>query len=209
MSSFITTRQVIFSICVVTAFIGLAQASDPDILFDYIVPPNVTKIDGNLFTYTEIRGFFDGPNLTETKSMLASMAEFPVLNGQSVSLSFLRLGPGGVSAPHTRTHATGLFFVLEGRFEVGFVDTTNKLYTQTLERGDMFIFPKGLVHYQYNADCKKPAVAVAAFGSASASTVSIPVTLFDTKIEDVVLAKSFKTNVATIRKLKAGLGNKM
>ncbi|KAI3688097.1 hypothetical protein L1987_81805 [Smallanthus sonchifolius] len=208
MTSFMV-RQVIFSICVVTAFIGLVQASDPDILFDYIVPPNVTILDGNFFTYTKIRGFLDEPNLTETRSMLASMVGFPALNGQSVSLSFLQLGPGGVSPPHTRPHATGLFFVLEGCFEVGFVDSTNKLYTQTLGTGDMFIFPKGLVHYQYNADGKKPAVAVAAFGSASGSTVLIPGTLFDTHIDDVVLAKSFRTDVATIRKLKAGLGNKI
>ncbi|XP_076896452.1 germin-like protein 9-3 [Bidens hawaiensis] len=203
------STQVIFSVFVAIAFAGLVQASDPDILFDYIVPSNVTVIDGNFFTYTKFQTFFYGPNLTETKSMLASMAEFPALNGQSVSLSLLRLGPGGVSAPHARPHATGLFFVLDGRFEVGFVDSTNKLYTQTLETGDMFIFPKGLVHYQYNADSKEPAVAVAAFGSASASTVSVPVTLFGTNIEDVVLAKSFRTDVATIRKLKAGLGSKI
>ncbi|KAL8217128.1 hypothetical protein R6Q57_023965 [Mikania cordata] len=201
-------KHVLFSMCVITTFIGLVRASDPDILFDYIVPPNVTVIDGNFFTYTKIRGFFNGQDLNQTTSMLTSMIEFPVLNGQSVSLSFLRLGPGGVSAPHTRPHATGLFYVLEGRFEVGFVDSNNKLYSQTLETGDMFIFPKGLVHYQYNVDCKKPAVAVAVFGSASASTVSIPGSLFETSIEDVVLAKSFRTDVATIRKLKAGLGNK-
>ncbi|KAK9079176.1 hypothetical protein SSX86_000846 [Deinandra increscens subsp. villosa] len=202
-------RQVMFSICVAMALAGLVRASDPDILFDYIVPPNVTVVDGNFFTYTKIQEFFEGPNLTDTKSMLASMAEFPALNGQSVSLAFLRLAPGGVSPPHTRPHATGLFFVLAGQFEVGFVDSSNKLYTQTLETGDMFIFPKGLVHYQYNADGKTPAVAVAAFGSASASTVWIPKTLFDTDIDDVVLAKSFRTDVATIRKLKAGLANKI
>ncbi|XP_076896463.1 putative germin-like protein 9-2 [Bidens hawaiensis] len=135
------STQVIFSVGVMFAFAGLVQASDPDILFDYIVPSNVTVADGNFFTYTKFQTFFDGP--------------------------------GGVSAPHARPHATGLFFVLGGRFEVGFVDSTNKLYTQTLETGDMFIFPKGLVHYQYNADRKEPAVAIAAFGSASASTVNL------------------------------------
>nr|XP_043623923.1 germin-like protein 9-3 [Erigeron canadensis] len=191
------------------AFTGLVGASDPDILFDYIVPPNVTIVDGNFFTYTKIRGFFDVQNSTDTKSMAASMVEFPALNGQSVSFSILQLAPGGVSAPHTRPHATGLFLVLAGQFEVGFVDTSNKLYTQTLETGDMFIFPKGLVHYQYNPDMKKPAVGVAGFGSASATVVSVPKTLFETNIEDEVLAKSFKTSVAIIQKLKKGLGSKV
>ncbi|KAI3523252.1 hypothetical protein L1887_01312 [Cichorium endivia] len=202
-------QRVILSIFVAMAFTGLIQASDPDILFDYIVPPNMTKVDGNFFTYTKIRGFFDKLHPTDPASMQASMAEFPALNGQSVSLSVLRLAPGGVSAPHMRTHATGLFLVLEGRFEVGFVDTTNKLYTQTLQTGDMFIFPKGLVHYQYNADMNNPAVGVAAFGSASTALVSVPATLFKPDIEDDVLAKSFKTDEATIRKLKSHLRRKL
>ncbi|XP_071729576.1 germin-like protein 9-3 [Rutidosis leptorrhynchoides] len=202
-------KQVSFSICIILAIMRLVQAGDPDILFNYIVPSNVTTVDGNFFTYTNIRGFLDGPNQTDTKSMTCSLIEFPALNGQSVSLSVLRLAPGGASPPHIRPHATGLFFVLAGQFEVGFVDTTNKLYTQTLETGDMFIFPKGLIHYQYNPDVMKPAVAVAGFGSASASTVSIPVTLFGGKIDDDILAKSFKTDVATIQKLKNGFGGKV
>ncbi|KAJ9554788.1 hypothetical protein OSB04_009402 [Centaurea solstitialis] len=197
-------KLVFFSICIATAFTGIARASDPDILFDYILPENATSVDGNFFTYTNLRELFE----EDPKSMAASMAEFPALNGQSVSVSVLRLPPGAVSAPHARPRATGLFFVLEGRVEVGFVDTTNKLYTQSLETGDMFIFPKGLVHYQYNPDSNNPATAVAAFGSASAATVSVPTSLFGTDVDDVVLAKSFKTDVATIRKLKAGLGGK-
>ena len=34
-----------------------------------------------------------------------------------------------------------------GTLQVGFVDTTNKLFTQTLPTGDIFVFPKGLVHF--------------------------------------------------------------
>ena len=67
------------------------------------------------------------------------------------------------------------------------------------------MFPKGLVHFQYNVDAHQHAVAIAAFGSANAGTVSIPNTLFTTGIDDVVLAKSFKTNTTTIEALKAGL----
>ena len=100
------------------------------------------------------------------------------------------------------------FFVVAGSLEVGFIDTTNKLYTQTLQLGDIFVFPKGLVHYQYNADPKEPAMAVSAFGSASAGTVSVPTTLFATGVDDGILAKSFNTDVATIQKIKAGLAPK-
>ena len=100
--------------------------------------------------------------------------------------------------------------MVEGTLQVGFVDTTNKLFTQTLQTGDMFVFPKGLVHFQYiNADAQIPVVAIAAFGSANAGTVSIPNTLFTTGIDDVVLAKSFKTNTTTIEALQAGLAPPM
>ncbi|KAK3010356.1 hypothetical protein RJ639_010635 [Escallonia herrerae] len=51
------------------------------------------------------------------------------------------------------------------------------LYTQTLRAGDMFIFPKCLIHYQFNADASKTAMAIAAFGSAKGGSVSIPATM--------------------------------
>lgn len=68
----------------------------------------------------------------------------------------------------------------------------------------MFVFPKGLVHYQYNSDAKNSTIAVSAFGSANAGLVSVPNTVFTTGIDNGILAKSFKTDIATIQKIKAG-----
>ncbi|KAK3031071.1 hypothetical protein RJ639_035102 [Escallonia herrerae] len=76
------------------------------------------------------------------------------------------------------------------------------------KQGDMFVFPKGLVHFQYNSAAKTPVLAISAFGSASAGTVSVPTAIFNTSISDNILAKSFKTDVATIHKIKLGLGFK-
>jgi hypothetical protein len=72
----------------------------------------------------------------------------------------------------------------------------------------MFVFPKGLVHYQSNANAKNPATAISAFGSANAGTVSVPSTVFATGIDDNILAKAFKTDIGTIQKIKAGLAVK-
>ncbi|KAF8403324.1 hypothetical protein HHK36_011426 [Tetracentron sinense] len=181
---------------------------DPDITSDFIVPPNNKIVDGKLFTYTGMRGVFD--NAPETfKVTKASMAEFPAVNGQSVSFAVLQYPAGAINPPHTHPRSAELLFLVEGSsLEVGFVDTSNKLYTQKLQVGDMFVFPKGLVHYQFNPDPKKPATAISAFGSASAGTVSVPGAIFTTGIEDDILAKAFKTDVATIKKIKAGLAPK-
>ncbi|KAK3023635.1 hypothetical protein RJ639_044754 [Escallonia herrerae] len=200
--------HAVLCICVTLAsFCWTAHASDPDILFDYIIPQNtsISTFNGSFFTFTGMRGIFDSPTPPNVKGTQASMVEFPALNGQSVSMAVLQFGPGGINAPHTRPHATGLLFVVEGSLEVGFIDTTNKLYTQTLQAGDMFIFPKRLIHYQYNANTSKTAMAIAAFGSANGGSVSIPATLFEDDIDDNILAKALKTDVATIKQIKAGL----
>ncbi|XP_075633890.1 germin-like protein 9-3 [Castanea sativa] len=126
----------------------------------------------------------------------------------SVSYAVLQFPAGSPNPPHTHPRASELLFLVQGTLQVGFVDTTNKLFSQTLQTGDVFVFPKGLVHFQYNADPQVPALAISAFGSANAGTVSISNTLFTTGIGNNVLAKSFKTDVATIQALKAGLAPK-
>ncbi|KAL5765465.1 hypothetical protein ACOSP7_016082 [Xanthoceras sorbifolium] len=49
---------------------------------------------------------------------------------------------------------------------------------------------------------------ISAFGSANAGTVSLPITLFATGIDNTILAKAFKTDVATIQALKSALAPK-
>ncbi|XP_062171274.1 putative germin-like protein 9-2 [Alnus glutinosa] len=189
------------------AIMKMATAGDPDILSDFIVPSNVT-VDGNFFTFTGMRSVVRGGLPTAFKVFKAALTEFPALNGQSVSIAVLEFAAGTTNPLHTHPRSAELLFLIGGTLQVGFVDTTNKLFTQTLQIGDMFVFPKGLVHFQYNAAAQESAIAISAFGSANAGTVSIPNTLFNTSIDDNVLALSFKTDVATIQHLKAGLAPK-
>lgn len=130
--------------------------------------------------------------------------EFPALNGKSVSYALLRFPSESINPPHTHPRAAELFLVLNDALSVGFVDTTSKLYTQDLAVGDIFAFPKGMVHYQSNPG-QSPAIALSAFGSVAAGTLSVPVTVFGTDADDEVLAKSLKTDMPTIQKLKAAL----
>ncbi|KAK9127823.1 hypothetical protein Syun_016620 [Stephania yunnanensis] len=180
-------------VAVAFAIVSMTNAGDPDILSDFIVPFNLTP-NPNFFTYTGFRVLVGEEPPTAFNVTKASVAEFPALNGQSVSFAVLKYPPCTVNPPHTHPRSAELLLVIEGTLEVGFVDTTNKLYTQSLQLGDMFIFPK--------------ATALSAFGSANAGTVSVPKTLFTTGIDDTVLAMSFKTDVATIQKIKAGLAPK-
>nr|XP_043622681.1 germin-like protein 9-3 [Erigeron canadensis] len=197
---------VLLSVSLCATF-QISMAGDPDILTDFIAPPfSFGPLDGNFFTFTGTREALVKAAFPKTfKVTKAAMAEFPALNGQSVSYAVLQFPKGTVNPPHTHPRASELLFVLIGCLEVGFVDTTNKLFTQRLQTGDIFVFPKGLVHFQFNGDSKNPALALSAFGSANAGTVSIPNSVFNTSISDQVLALSFKTDVATIKKIKYGL----
>ncbi|KAJ9177912.1 hypothetical protein P3X46_009840 [Hevea brasiliensis] len=190
------------------AIVQMAMAGDPDIVSDFLVPSNTTGVDGAFFTFTGMRSLIGAEPPTAFKVLKASMAEFPALNGQSVSYAVLQYPAGAPNPPHTHPRSAELLFLVYGSLQVGFIDTTNKLFAQTLQTGDLFVFPKGLVHFQYNADAQKPAFAISAFGSANAGTISLPNTIFTTGIDDNILAKSFKTDVATIQAIKAGLAPK-
>ena len=184
-------HELIFKLVLSLAIFHTVIAGDPDITLDFIVPPNVTNVDSNLFTFTGMRILLQAPLPTAFKVTKASIAEFPALNGQSVSYVVLQYTAGSVNPPHTHPRSAELLFLLNGSLQVGFVDKTNKLFTQTLQAGDLFVFPKGLVHHQYNNDANNSAIAISTFGSANAGTVSVPNSVFTTGIDDGNLAKSF------------------
>ncbi|XP_016454652.1 germin-like protein 9-3 [Nicotiana tabacum] len=185
--------------------VQMASAGDPDILTDFVLPLEVPSVDPSYFTFSGLRGLIGAPPPEKFKATKASMVEFPALNGQSVSYAILQYPAGSVNPVHTHPRATELLFLMSGTLQVGFIDTTNKFFNQTLQTGDVFVFPKGLLHFQYNADANNCAWAISAFGSANAGTVSVPNSVFNTSIPDNILAKSFKTDIMTIQKLKAGL----
>ncbi|KAM0951234.1 hypothetical protein DsansV1_C04g0049781 [Dioscorea sansibarensis] len=192
------------TVALTTLFLG-AHAADPDIASDFLVPTGVNP-DGNFFTFTGLRNILwsrDTPlsNVPLFKVTKVTNIEFPALNGQSVSYALLQYAPGGLNAPHTHPRSAELLIVLQGWLKVGLVDSTNKLFTQILQTGDVFVFPKGLVHFQVNLDSRYPAVALSAFGSANAGTIQLTRALFASGIDNSVLAQSFKVDSNTIQKI--------
>ncbi|TKY58317.1 Germin protein 9-3 [Spatholobus suberectus] len=179
-----------------------ALAGDPDITYDYVSPQNYS-VNGSFFTYTGLRGVLDQIPRS-FKATEVTLVEFPALNGQSISYALFQYPAGSINPPHIHPRAAELLFLVSGSLQVGFVDTTRTLYIQNLQPGDMFIFPKGLIHYQYNPQSIS-ATAISAFGSANAGTVSIPLSIFSTGIDDVILAKAFKTDTHTAKKIRSSL----
>lgn len=134
----------------------------------------------------------------------ANVEKVPGLNTLGVSLARIDYAPGGLNPPHTHPRATELIFVLYGELDVGFITTANKLFSKTIYQGDVFTFPRGLVHFQKN-NCDKPAAVISAFNSQLPGTQSIAMTLFGAspEVPDGVLAKAFQISDEEVDKIKA------
>ena len=73
------------------------------------------------------------------------------LNTLSISLACLNFAPYDLNPPHTHLRNTKHLVVKDGTFLVGFVTSNpNKLFTKVLNKGYIFIFPIGLIHFQFN-----------------------------------------------------------
>ncbi|PAN31644.1 hypothetical protein PAHAL_5G434000 [Panicum hallii] len=134
----------------------------------------------------------------------ANVTVVPGLNTQGVSLSRTDFAPGGVNPPHTHPRASEIIFVLAGTLDVGFITTANVLFAKTISAGQLFVFPRGLVHFQSNPG-NVSAAAISAFNSQLPGTQFIPSTLFGASpdVPTDVLAKAFRVGAAVVDGIKA------
>ena len=73
------------------------------------------------------------------------------LNTLGIFLACLDFVPYGLNSPHNHPRNTKHLVVKDGTFLVGFVTSNpNKLFTKVLNKGYFFIFPIGLIHFQFN-----------------------------------------------------------
>ncbi|KAJ4712621.1 Germin-like protein 9 [Melia azedarach] len=191
---------------IIIAFVfALANAGDPDILDDFLVPPgiDINNIAKQYFTYTGLRDFYVKSNLTGTESTVRRITKkvFPALEGLGVSVSKTLYPPLSITPPHYHPRSSELLVAVDGPLKVGFIDTRNKLYMQTLQPGDLFVIPKGLIHFvMYSRDdCGGGTLGI--FGSSNPGIITVGSSLFESGIKADMLAKAFKVDEETISKL--------
>ncbi|KAI7738664.1 hypothetical protein M8C21_020284 [Ambrosia artemisiifolia] len=117
--------------------------------------------------------------------------------------------PGGLNPPHTHPRATEIVFVLEGELDVGFMTIENKLFSKTIMKGEIFTFPRGLIHFQIN-NGNVSATIIAAFNNQFPGTQRVVTAMFASSptIEDVVLTKTFQVGTKEEKKVKSRLAPK-
>ena len=136
--------------------------------------------------------------------------QIPGLNTLGISLARVDFAPYGLNPPHTHPRATEVLVVLEGTLLVGFVTSNpppnmkNKLFTKVLNPGDVFVFPEGLIHFQFNTG-KTKAVAFAGLSSQNPGVITIANAVFgsDPPISIDVLTKAFQVDNNVIKHLES------
>ncbi|TXG48161.1 hypothetical protein EZV62_027455 [Acer yangbiense] len=135
-----------------------------------------------------------------------SVIQVPGLNTLGISMGRVDLDSWGVIAPHYHPRASEIITVLQGTIETGFVTSNpeNRLISKVLKKGDVFVIPKGLVHYQRNIG-NGHAVALTAFNSQNRGVVTVGNAVFGSKpsISSDLLAKSFQVDENVIHQLQA------
>ncbi|KAK0599511.1 hypothetical protein LWI29_005921 [Acer saccharum] len=174
---------------------SLASASDPSPLQDFCVAINDTK--NGVFVNGK---FCKDPKLATPKDFFFSGLDIPRKTSNPVG-STVTPNP-----PHTHPRASEILFVQEGTLYVGFVTSNpdNKLFTKVLHKGDVFVFPVGLIHFQFNIG-KTNAVAFAALSSQNPGVITIANAVFksDPPINPDVLAKAFQLDQNVVKSLQA------
>ena len=119
--------------------------------------------------------------------------KLPGLNTLGISLAHLDFAPYGLNPPHIHPCGTKFLVVMEGTLLVGFVTSNpNKLFTKVLNKGDVFVFPVGLIHFQFNIG-QTNAIAFASLSSQNPGLITIANAIFGSNppINTDVLAKAF------------------
>ncbi|EXB29777.1 Germin-like protein subfamily T member 2 [Morus notabilis] len=197
-----------------------SHSSDPDPLQDFCVADLTATPSTNGFPCKPVSAvtsedfFFDGLSKQgNTKNAFGSsltpgnVLAFPGLNTQGISMNRVDFAPGGLNPPHSHPRASETGVVITGKLLVGFVTTNNVFYSKVLTAGQMFVVPRGLVHFQQNVG-EGNALAFTAFNSHLPGAALAATTLFASKpqVPNQVLTKAFQVEDDIVNTIKSKFG---
>jgi len=148
---------------------GLMTAPSSNDRFKKLLTDNGTLLTGEALRQLTVFDFNNQnpKNAPGGSILLATVDNFPILQGLDIAGTISFVEPCGLNIPHMHPRADEFFFTVEGILDTGFVKENGfntEIETQ-LGKYQGTVFPMGSMHYQQNPTCK-PAVFVAALNSA-------------------------------------------
>ncbi|KAL9229343.1 hypothetical protein vseg_004820 [Gypsophila vaccaria] len=156
------------------------------------------------FAYSGLRTPGNTSNMFKFGASVGTVTQFPALNGMGISMVRADMAVGGAVPMHTHRVAE-LIIVVEGTIIGGFIDTNNTAFYKTLEKGDLFIIPPTLEHFQVNVG-KVPSVVYASFASANPGVQPVSNALFQSNLPSEIVERVTLLDRNQIVKLKKVFG---
>ncbi|XP_017221496.1 putative germin-like protein 2-1 [Daucus carota subsp. sativus] len=175
------------------------------VLLNGLACKNPSTVQASDFSFSGLHISGNTSNAVGSRVTPVAATQIPGLNTLGISLVRIDYAPWGLNPPHTHPRATEILTVMEGSLEVGFVTSNpdNRLISKILNKGDVFVFPIGLIHYQRNIG-KDNAMAIAGLSSQNPGVITIANAVFGSKpaISSDILVKAFQVDkrvVSTIQ----------
>ncbi|EFJ29556.1 hypothetical protein SELMODRAFT_92063 [Selaginella moellendorffii] len=179
-------------------------SSDPDPVRDFCVAdldyPQLNEYPCKPYANVTIDDFVFSGLLTPADPSLgpsgtsvtpAFVETFPGLHTQGFAFARLDFVEGGLIPPHTHPRASEFVYITRGRLYAGFIDTANRAFARVYSKGEVMIFPRGLIHWQLNVG-EGPASAFAVLNSEKPGFQTIAPSMFGSGVAEEVLQKAFR-----------------
>jgi quercetin dioxygenase-like cupin family protein len=139
---------------------------------------------------------------------VTNVTNLPGLNTMGLTMARVDLDPNGLVPLHSHPRASEVTICIKCSLLVGFVNTSNYVFTQLLRPGESFVFPRGLIHFLYNMETMDSALAVSGLSSQSPGTQIAAFAAFTSKpsMPDEVLKKSFQISNQDVTRIRRNLG---
>lgn len=184
----------------------VADLSQPDTPTGYPCK-KATSLTEKDFVYSGLGVAGNTTNIISAAVTPAFVAQFPAVNGLGISVARLDLAAGGVIPMHTHPGASEVLVVIQGTICAGFISSANTVYFKTLFKGDIMVFPQGLLHFQINSG-DDSALAFVSFSSASPGLQILDYALFGNELPTDLVTKTTFLDGAVVKKLKGVLGGR-
>ncbi|GAB4855042.1 hypothetical protein Ancab_023627 [Ancistrocladus abbreviatus] len=155
-SSFVLTSVFCISCIIISVadndnlFDVCPTAAMPSIFINGFPCKNPANITASDFKNTELNQVGDTDNFLQSYTSIVTAAEYPGLNTLGLATGRTDLDVAGLVTAHAHPRASEIFFVSKGMISAGFIDTSNQVFQKVLKEGDVFIVPRGLLHFIFN-----------------------------------------------------------
>ncbi|KAG1370256.1 Germin-like protein 11-1 [Cocos nucifera] len=142
------------------------------------------------FKTSMLKNAGDTDNFVRSCMNVVTAAEFPGLNTLGLSVARTDLAMDGMVLPHSHPRASEMMYVVRGTVIAGFIDTKDRPFQKMLEEGDIFVIPRGLLHFFLNAGFG-PATIHSVLNSQNPGVVSIAGAMFssDYHVSEMLVAR--------------------